>query len=150
MEAVEILMKRGYRPERTIFFAYGHDEEISGNEGQKYISDLLRRRGLQFEFILDEGTTMLTDPLLPGLNFVTAIVGVSEKGWSTLRLRVNGTGGHSSAPPDHTAIGILSKALVAVEEYPLPPKFEGPARLMVSEGFPGVFYFHLLIFLEQV
>jgi len=131
LEASEILMKKGYQPERSLYFAFGHDEEVSGYRGARHIGELLEKRQLEFEFLLDEGTPLLTDPLLPGLNLPVALVGLSEKGWATLALKVNGTGGHSSAPPDHTAIGILSQAIVAVERNPLPPKFDGPARLMV-------------------
>ena len=35
-------------------------------------------------------------------------IGVTEKGYLTLELEVNGTPGHSSVPPKETAIGILA------------------------------------------
>ena len=38
MEAVELLLKSGYKPERTIYLAFGHDEEIGGNNGASYIA----------------------------------------------------------------------------------------------------------------
>jgi acetylornithine deacetylase/succinyl-diaminopimelate desuccinylase-like protein len=37
MEAVEHLIKRGFQPTRTVYLAYGHDEEIGGKDGAKQV-----------------------------------------------------------------------------------------------------------------
>lgn len=39
MEAVENLIKRSFRPTRTVYLAFGHDEEIGGQEGAKHVRD---------------------------------------------------------------------------------------------------------------
>jgi len=44
-----------------------------------------------------------------------------------VRLTVNGTGGHSSQPPAHTAAGKLAMAVAALEANQLPAKLDGPA-----------------------
>jgi carboxypeptidase PM20D1 len=33
MEAVEMHLGQGFQPQRTIYLAFGHDEEIGGNDG---------------------------------------------------------------------------------------------------------------------
>lgn len=47
-----------------------------------------------------------------------AIVGTAEKGYFDVRVDVASPGGHSSVPPAHTSIGILSSLLVHLEENP--------------------------------
>lgn len=37
MEAVEHLIKRNFKPTRTVYLAYGHDEEIGGKDGAKQV-----------------------------------------------------------------------------------------------------------------
>jgi len=37
LEAAEHLLKREYRPKRTIYFGFGHDEEIGGVNGAQHV-----------------------------------------------------------------------------------------------------------------
>ena len=53
-----------------------------------------------------------------------AIVGTAEKGYSDVRVEVASPGGHSSIPPAHTSIGILSSLLVHLEEHPFEVKLK--------------------------
>ena len=55
MEAAEILLQQGYRPERTILFGMGHDEETGGVNGCKVMGQLLKERGIHLAGIVDEG-----------------------------------------------------------------------------------------------
>jgi hypothetical protein len=55
MEAVERLATDGYRPKRTLLFAFGHDEEVGGKEGAKAISTALEARGVRLEAVFDDG-----------------------------------------------------------------------------------------------
>lgn len=57
-----------------------------------------------------------------------AHLGMAEKGAVTLDIEVLTPGGHSSMPPEHTGIGILSLLLVELEKNPSPP--------MLREGNP--------------
>ena len=66
LETIESLLAEGYTPKRTIYLAFGHDEEISGFEGSKYIVDDLKSRGVQFAAVLDEGG-LLTKGILDGV-----------------------------------------------------------------------------------
>ena len=97
LEAVEGLIREGYRPPRTVYLTFGHDEEVSGQYGARAIVDLLVSRGVQPALVLDEGGFM-TEGAIPGIAGRAAIVGIAEKGYISLRLRAQAQGGHSSMP----------------------------------------------------
>jgi carboxypeptidase PM20D1 len=134
MEAVEFLINKGFVPKRTIYLAFGHDEEVGG-EGAKAIAKLLKERNVQLEYVLDEGGAIM-EGMLPGVESPIALVGIAEKGYLTVKLTVKGQGGHSSMPPHHTALGILAQALVNVEKNPFPKNFDSPARQMFEYVAP--------------
>lgn len=119
LEAMESLLASGMKLERTIYFAFGHDEEIGGPRGAAAMAEILAQEGVEFEFVLDEGG-VITQGVMSDIDDPVALVGVAEKGFVNLRLTVNAPGGHSSQPPDHTAVGILSEAIVALESHPFP------------------------------
>ncbi|MFQ3197972.1 MAG: carboxypeptidase PM20D1 [Paraglaciecola sp.] len=119
LESMEMLLAQNIKPKRGIYFAFGHDEEVGGEEGAKAIAAYLNKQNVQFEFVLDEGG-VVTQDLMTGVNRPVAIIGVAEKGFVNLRLTVNADGGHSSQPPQHTAAGILAQAVVKVEANPFP------------------------------
>lgn len=129
MEAAEQLVKDGFRPKRTIYFAFGHDEEVSGLNGAKAIAETLKSRGVRLDFVLDEGL-LVTEGILKGLDKSAALIGVSEKGYLSLTLTARATPGHSSMPPRTTAIGTLSAALAKLEANRLPAGFRGPVAEM--------------------
>lgn len=131
LEAVEMLLEQGYRPRRTILLAFGRDEEVGGLRGAQAMARLLDERGTRPAFVLDEGTPILRDAL-PGLEPPVALVGVAEKGYVSLELVAKGRGGHSSSPPDRTAIGLLSRAVGVLESQPRRARLDG-----VSERFFG-------------
>lgn len=126
LEAVESMLEEDYQPERTIKLAFGHDEEVGGMYGARKIADLLDERGVEPEFVLDEGG-YITEGELP-VDRPVAVVGTAEKGILSLELVVSGRGGHSSMPPRQTAIGILSEAIYKLENNPFPASVRGAAR----------------------
>ena len=119
LEAMEALLAAGERPARTVYFAFGHDEEVGGKEGAAEVAAAFAREGLRFEFVLDEGGAV-TDGLIPGIDEPVAMIGIAEKGYVNLHLTVKAPGGHSSQPPRHTAAGILAEAIVRVEDNLFP------------------------------
>jgi carboxypeptidase PM20D1 len=123
LEAMEQLMSEGRRPQRSVYLAFGHDEEVGGQEGARKIAGWFADQGVTFEFVLDEGG-VVTKGLLSSIPQPVAIIGVAEKGWVNLELVVNAPGGHSSQPPDHTAVGILSAAIARVEDNPFPANLD--------------------------
>ena len=135
MEAVETLLAQGYKPLGTIYLAFGQDEEVLGTKGAPQIVALLKSRGVEAEYVLDEGGTMISD-LVPGLEKPASIIGIAEKGFLSLELTVEGEGGHSSRPPRHSAIGILCSAIHRLEQKQFPAKFEGPTKQMFESLAP--------------
>jgi carboxypeptidase PM20D1 len=119
LESMELLLAENIRPARSVYLAFGHDEEVGGEDGAEQIAKLLVSQGLRFDFVLDEGGAV-TRGQIDGIDNEVAVIGVSEKGYVNLRLTVNAPGGHSSQPPAQTGVGILSRAIVKVEDNPFP------------------------------
>ena len=137
MEAVNNLLKSGYQPERTIYLAFGDDEEVSGLHGAKAIVETLQARSVQIAFMLDEGGAV-TRGTLYGIDRPVGQVGISEKGYLSLRLKAKVSGGHSATPPERTAIGSLGLAIAALEANPFPQHLEVIQFMMgfVGEALP--------------
>jgi carboxypeptidase PM20D1 len=129
MEAIEILLDQGYKPGSTIYLAFGQDEEVLGTKGAVEIAALLKSRGVEAEYVLDEGGTMISN-LVPGLEKPASLIGIAEKGFLSLELTVEGEGGHSSRPPRHSAIGILCSAIHRLEKRQFPAEFGGATKQM--------------------
>jgi carboxypeptidase PM20D1 len=135
LEAVELLLGEGFRPTRTVYIAYGHDEEIGGANGAREIASLLTARGVTLEMALDEGG-VLGAGVLPNLASPVALVGVAEKGFLSVELSVRGEGGHSSLPPPQGAIGILSTAIARLEQNPMTSRLDGATRQLFDAVGP--------------
>lgn len=129
LEAVELLLAKGFQPRRTVYFAFGHDEEIGGQNGAVFIAQYLEDQGIRFEYMLDEGTFILED-VLPGINRPVAFIGTAERGFVNLKITAYGKGGHSSQPPQETAVGILSEAIVSLQRNPFPNRLSQTTRDM--------------------
>ena len=121
LEAADQLLQQGFQPRRTIYFAFGSDEERGGAQGAMAIVDLLKQRGVHAQLVLDEGGAY-TNGLMPGVAGDLAMVGIAEKGYVSVHLSVQAAGGHSSQPPPQSAIGILSHAMVRLEANQMPAR----------------------------
>jgi carboxypeptidase PM20D1 len=135
LEAAEMLAKAGFRPKRTIYFAFGHDEETAGTNGAKNIAALFASRGVKLDFVIDEGL-LITDGLVKGLDKPAALIGLAEKGYATLVLHASATPGHSSMPPRDTAIGMMAAALTRLEDHRLPLQIRGTVAEMFDTLAP--------------
>ena len=144
LEAVESLWSAGLQPKRTVMLAFGHDEEVAG-EGAKAIGELLAQRGVEPMLILDEGL-VITHGIVPGLDQPAALVGLAEKGYTTVELTVEGEGGHSSMPPPHTAVGILAEAVTRLESNQLPAHMDGPTSRMLTTLGPEMGFMNRMVF----
>src|SRR6185503_18155256 len=67
LEGVEALLAQGFTPSRTIYLAFGHDEEIGGDQGAVKVAALLKSRGVKAEFSLDEGG-VITQGVIAGVS----------------------------------------------------------------------------------
>ncbi len=126
LEAVERLIKENYEPERTIFLAFGHDEEVLGY-GAPLIANTLKERGVHAEFVLDEGLG-ITMGIIPMISKPIASIGVSEKGYMSATLTVEMEGGHSSIPEKETAVTVLNNALYNISKKPMKADISGPTK----------------------
>jgi carboxypeptidase PM20D1 len=135
LDAVELLLKDGYRPPRTVYLTFGHDEEVGGRYGARAIVDRLVKAGVKPALVLDEGG-FVSRGMMPGLPGRVAIVGIAEKGYLSLRLKAKAAGGHSSMPTGRTAVGALAKAIAKLEANQFPSQLEGPTRTMVEAMAP--------------
>jgi carboxypeptidase PM20D1 len=136
MEAVDRLAREGFRPRRTVWIAFGHDEEVGGEQGAGAITGAIAQRGQRAWFSLDEGMAIMQPGEGSFAAVPLALIGVAEKGFLTLRLTARAAGGHSSVPPPSTAIGRLARAIVRLEEQPLPARTEGVVSEMLQAIAP--------------
>ena len=129
LEAIEALLTAGYEPRRTVILAFGHDEEIGG-QGAKAMAEVLAKRDVKAEYVLDEGGPIALG-IVPGVDRPVALIGVAEKGYVTVHLSAKAKGGHSSMPPPLTAVGRVARAVARLEADPFPMSITaGPAYQM--------------------
>lgn len=123
LETAEYMLSVDYRPNRGIYFLFGHDEEIGGTYGAKAVADYFREHNISLDFVLDEGGIVINDSLF--VDSAAAMIGIAEKGYISLELVARTAGGHSSQPPDELAVHELSRAITALVENQFPARIDG-------------------------
>ena len=122
ISAVETLVKSDFKPKRTIILSIGHDEESDGKHGAQHLSAELERRfgpgGIGM--IVDEGTPLLSSVDPGSYGIPIAVPAVAERGAMNMKIIITSRGGHSSMPPPHTSIGIMSLIIAKLEANPFP------------------------------
>jgi Gly-Xaa carboxypeptidase len=138
LSVIEDLLAQKWTPTRTVILAFGFDEESHGFLGAGAIASFLEEKYGKdsFEFVLDEGGMGLETLSTPSSSsrgngeegddgVVYALPGVGEKGSIDIVLTLSVPGGHSSIPPPHTGIGIVSEIIYRLEKEDLfSPKLE--------------------------
>jgi carboxypeptidase PM20D1 len=138
MEAIEVLLRSGFKPRRTVYLIAGHDEEVGGQRGALAIVNLFKQRGVKLEYVIDEGLAV-TEGILPGLAKPLALVGLAEKGSVSIKLTARTAPGHSSMPPaqpGQSAIAMLSEALSRLDRQPMPGGVQGAAAALFAAVAP--------------
>ncbi|KAH6660763.1 carboxypeptidase S [Truncatella angustata] len=112
LEAVELLVEAGFEPKRTVILSFGFDEESSGKQGAGHLSSVLQERygNNGVGLIVDEGAGVS-----PAWGTFFATPAVTEKGYIDVEVTVRMPGGHSSIPPPHNGIGVMSEFITVVE-----------------------------------
>lgn len=128
LSAAETLIKRGFVPQNDVYFAFAGDEEISG-DGAPTIVRYFKEQGIRPAMVCDEGGAVV-EKVFPGVTQPCALIGIAEKGPMNLEFSIAGKGGHASAPPAHTSVGVLSAACKAVEDHPFPMRMSKAAGEM--------------------
>ena len=127
MEAVETLLEEGFEPERDVYLLFGDDEEVvaSQTSGARALMQLLKERGVHLDCVLDEGGAILPAKVNGILDQYLAGIGVAEKGYADFEISVFSKGGHSSQPPQHTALGELADVIQDLENHQCKSKMTG-------------------------
>jgi len=148
LEAVERLLSEGYEPERTIYLSFGYDEEISGTRGAGTIANALKERGVEAEFVLDEGMA-ITNGMVPMMKKPVALVGTSEKGYLSVKLVVEMAGGHSSTPEKESALIVLNRAIYNLVNRQMKAKISGPVDDFIRYIGPEMPFYARTIFANK-
>lgn len=123
-EAVEALLADGFAPAQDVWLSFGCDEEIMGQAARAAV-DELDRRGVRPWFVLDEGGAIASEAF-PGVGAPVGVVGVTEKGATSIELRVQGRGGHASTPARMGPTARLARAITRLDRSPMPASLPAP------------------------
>ena len=135
-EAIQHLLAEKLQPQRTLYFAFGHDEEVGGAAGNGAIVRWMQVREIELEFVVDEGGFII-DGLVPELGEQpVAMIDVAEKAYCTIHLTASGDGGHSSMPPSSTAVGRIAAAIHRLESNPFPITLPPTTRAQLQHLAP--------------
>jgi carboxypeptidase PM20D1 len=129
LEAVDRLLAAGFTPRHDVLLVFGHDEEVSGTGAQAVVA-ALRELGIRPSLVVDEGGAIVRD-VFPGLDEPAALIGVTEKGITTLRLHVEQKGGHASSPPPFAATERLARAILRLNASPARARLDPTMRAMI-------------------
>jgi carboxypeptidase PM20D1 len=135
-EAVETLLERGFTPAQDIWLSFGCDEEVAGEAAPLAVEELVRR-GVRPWFVLDEGGAVASEAF-PGVAAPIGVIGLTEKGNTSVELRVEGPGGHASTPARMGPTARLARAIVRLDRAPMAPRTPDPTielfRRMAPHG----------------
>ena len=131
LEAAEWLLDEEFTPERDIWFAFGHDEEIGGREGASRLVEWFRDKGVRFSYVLDEGG-VVNEGAVKGIDRPLALIGICEKGFANIRFTARDEGGHASMPPKHSALGRISTFFHRLERRPMQSRLIPPVQAFLD------------------
>ncbi len=132
--AVERLLEQGFTPARDVWLSFGASEETSGPDAAAAVEELARREVTPW-FVLDEGGAIASEAF-PGVDTPLAVIGVSEKGTTTIELRAEGRGGHSSTPAPGGPTARIARAVVRLEKRPFSASIPEPTLEMFARIAP--------------
>ncbi|PCE64023.1 M20 family peptidase [Sediminicola luteus] len=150
MEALTLHLQNGFSPERTLYFSFGHDEEVGGAYGARKVAEYFKNQDIEFEYVLDEGGVLLDPGFFPGLDKPVALIGIAEKGYASIKFTAKlDEAGHSSMPPNETAIGLLSETLETLKENPFPAELTAASAAMFDFLGPEMSFPNKTIFANR-
>ena len=133
-EAVEALVADGVTPAQDVWLSFGCDEEVSGEAAAEAVTTL-RGMGVEPWFVLDEGGAIAHDAF-PTVERPVGVIGVTEKGTTSLRLTVEGRGGHASTPERNGPTTRLARAILRLERSPFPASTPAPTLELMRRIAP--------------
>jgi carboxypeptidase PM20D1 len=133
-EAAETLLARGLVPARDVWLSFGCDEEVTSACARAAVG-VLRSRGVRPWLVLDEGGAIAGEAF-PGVAAPVGVVGVTEKGLTSIRLSVTGGGGHASTPARNGPAVRLARAITRLDRAPMTPRLPEPTIEMFRRLAP--------------
>ena len=101
------------------------DVKDGGTQGALKIARYFEEQGIAFDAVYDEGGIIIA-PGLGGIQRTAALVGTAEKGFSTIRITVRGTGGHSSMPPEKGSLVLAAEIIEMLNQERMPAFLTAP------------------------
>ena len=143
LQAAEALISEDFVPNNDVYFAFGGNEEVSG-DGSYGIVQLFKERGITPGLVLDEGGAVCTG-VFPGVKKPIALIGTGEKGQLNIQYTVKGGGGHSSSPKANSPVIRLSRACLNVEKSSFKYTLSSPtAQLFDTAGRHSNFLYRMI------
>jgi carboxypeptidase PM20D1 len=133
-EAVESLLEAGHTPAQDVWLSFGCDEEVGGAAAREAVA-VLRERGVVPWLVLDEGGA-IAGGAFPGVKAPLGVIGVTEKGTTSLELVAEGRGGHASTPAPHGPTARIARAILRIEKSPFPASAPAPTLELVRRLAP--------------
>ncbi|CAB4948838.1 unannotated protein [freshwater metagenome] len=134
--AVEQLLETGHVPAQDVWLSFGCDEEVSGTAAIEAVG-VLRERGVTPWLVLDEGGA-IAGGAFPGVKAPLGVIGVTEKGTTSLELVAEGRGGHASTPAPNGPTARIARAILRVEKSPFPASAPAPTLELMRRLAPHV------------
>ena len=135
-EAVESLLEADHIPAQDVWLSFGCDEEVSGVAALEAV-EVLRTRGVTPWLVLDEGGA-IAGGAFPGVKAPLGVIGVTEKGTTSLELVAEGRGGHASTPARNGPTTRIARAILRVEKSPFPASAPAPTLELMRRLAPHV------------
>ena len=133
-DAVESLLESGHVPAQDVWLSFGCDEEVGGSSAVAAV-EVLRERGVTPWLVLDEGGAV-ADDAFPGVAPPLAVIGVAEKGTTSLRLVAEGVGGHASTPARNGPTARIARAVLRLDRTPFPASAPPPTLELLRRIAP--------------
>lgn len=132
--AVEELLEQDFVPAQDLWLSFGCNEEVSGHAATLAVEELTRR-GVRPWFVMDEGGAIAAEAF-PGVAAPVGVVGVTEKGVTSLELSVEGRGGHASTPARNGPTVRLAKALARLDRNQMSASVPAPTVELLRRMAP--------------
>ncbi len=116
MEALEMLLSKGYVPKNDLYLSFSGEEETDGDSCCAIVAHL-KEKGTTPAIVLDEGGAVV-DNVFPGVKERCALIGIAEKGGVNIDFSLKSSGGHSSTPPASPVTARVCKAVCRLQKKP--------------------------------
>ncbi|MFC7495214.1 MULTISPECIES: M20/M25/M40 family metallo-hydrolase [unclassified Nocardioides] len=133
-EAVETLLEQDYTPAQDVWLSFGCNEEVSGSAASLAV-EALSSRGVRPWFVMDEGGAVAGEAF-PGVAAPVGVVGVTEKGVTSLELRVDGRGGHASTPARNGPTVRIARAIRRLDRHQMAASVPDPTIELLRRMAP--------------